>query len=268
MNRYDKVFQTLRQHDEAAFIPFAVAGDPDLKRSEAIFKAYIDAGADILEIGYPFSDPVADGPVNQRAGTRAINAGLNPDNFFSLVKNLRQYTSIPFGLLLYANIIEHVGYDTFCTRAADAGLDSLLVADLPPEESEKLETAMKKAGLGRVFIITELTPPSRIKMICDHIDSFIYVVSRLGATGTNSAPSDSIKDTINKIKAVSNKPCAVGFGISTPEHVRQIAATGAEGVIVGSALVSVIEQKKDDTGFIEKLKQTVAAYKAGTIGNR
>jgi len=268
MNRYEKTFQTLLQRNEAAFIPFAVAGDPDLKRSEAIFKAYIDAGADILEIGYPFSDPVADGPVNQRAGTRAIEAGLNPDSFFSLIKSIRQYTSIPFGLLLYANIIEHVGYDTFCSRAADAGLDSLLVADLPPEESDKLEAAMKKAGLGRVFIITELTPPARIKMICDHIDSFIYVVSRLGATGTNSAPSDSIKDTINKIKAVSDKPCAVGFGISTPEHVRDITATGAEGVIVGSALVSMIEQHKDDTDFIAKLKKTVASYKAGTIKNQ
>jgi tryptophan synthase alpha chain len=265
MNRYEKTFQLLQQRNEAAFIPFAVAGDPDLKRSEAIFKAYIDAGADILEIGYPFSDPVADGPINQRAGTRAIGAGLDPDSFFSLVKNIRQYTTIPFGLLLYANIIEHVGYDSFCSRAADAGLDSLLVADLPPEESDKLETAMKKAGLGRVFIITELTPPSRTKMICDHIDSFVYVVSRLGATGTNSAPSDSIKDTISKIKAVSDKPCAVGFGISTPDHVRQITAAGAEGVIVGSALVSMIEQHKDDADFMEKLKKTVAAYKAGTI---
>ncbi|HEX2956045.1 MAG TPA: tryptophan synthase subunit alpha [Chitinispirillaceae bacterium] len=268
MNRYEKTFQQLKQRNEAAFIPFAVAGDPDLKRSESIFKSYIDAGADILEIGYPFSDPIADGPVNQRAGTRAIDAGLDPDSFFSLITKIRKYSTIPFGLLLYANIIEHVGYETFCSRAADAGLDSLLIADLPPEESDKLEAAMKKAGLGRVFIITELTPPTRIKMICDHIDSFIYVVSRLGATGTNSAPSDSIKDTIRKIKAVSDKPCAVGFGISTPDHVRQITATGAEGVIVGSALVSMIEKHMNDINFIEKLKQTVALYKAGTIKNQ
>jgi tryptophan synthase alpha chain len=123
---------------------------------------------------------------------------------------------------------------------------------------------MKDTGLGRVFIISELTPPERTRMICEHVDSFIYVVSRLGATGTNSAPSDSIRETIAKIKSVSDKPCAVGFGISTPEHVRQITDTGAEGVIVGSALVSLIERHKDDTDFIGKIKQSVKAYKDGT----
>lgn len=264
MNRYQKAFQLLGERNEAAFIPFTVAGDPDLDRSEAILKAYIDGGADILEIGYPFSDPVADGPINQRAAIRAINAGLKPDTFFSLISKVRNYSEIPFGLLLYANIIEHVGVETFCRKAADAGIDSLLVADLPPEESETLAKAMKDTGLGRVFIISELTPPERTAMICKNVDSFIYVVSRLGATGTSSAPSDSIIETIEKIKTVSDKPCAVGFGISTPEHVRQITATGAEGVIVGSALVSQIEQNKDNTDLINKIKQTVKAYKDGT----
>jgi tryptophan synthase alpha chain len=264
MNRYQKTFQLLKERNETAFIPFAVAGDPDLDKSEEIFKAYIDAGADILEIGYPFSDPVADGPINQRAGIRAINAGLKPDTFFSLMSKIRSYTEIPFGLLLYANIIENVGVDTFCHKAADAGIDSLLVADLPPEESEKLASAMKDTGLGRVFIVSELTPPKRTEMICTHVDAFIYVVSRLGATGTSSAPSDSIRETIAKIKSVSDKPCAVGFGISTPEHVRQITDIGAEGVIVGSALVSLIEQYKDDIHFINKLEQAVRAYKDST----
>jgi tryptophan synthase alpha chain len=267
MNRYQTVFRRLKEQNEAAFIPFAVAGDPDLDKSYEIFKAYIDAGADILEIGYPFSDPVADGPVNQRAGIRAINAGLNPDSFFSLISRMRSNTEMPFGLLLYANIIEHVGVETFCRKAADAGIDSLLVADLPPEESEKLATSMKDTGLSRVFIVSELTPPDRTKMICEHVDAFVYVVSRLGATGTNSAPSDSIKETLAKIKAVSDLPCAVGFGISTPEHVRQITACGAEGVIVGSALVSQIEKLKDDITFIEKIKQSISDYKSSTLRN-
>ena len=133
MSRYENIFTQLRDKKEAAFIPFAVAGDPDLGVSEQILKTYIDAGADILEIGYPFSDPIADGPVNQRGAQRAISAGITPKSFFALIKKIRAYNSdIPIGLLLYANTVHHLGYETFCKKAADAGIDSLLIADMPP----------------------------------------------------------------------------------------------------------------------------------------
>lgn len=264
MNRYQKAFNQTKLNNEAAFIPFAVAGDPDIDKNEEIFKAYIDGGADILEIGNPFSDPVADGPVNQRAGMRAIESGLNPSRFFSLIKKLRNYTDMPFGLLLYANIIYNIGTELFCKKAAAAGIDSLLVADMPPEESTELAKAMKRYGLGRVFIVTELTPIERMKYICNQVDSFVYVVSRLGATGTGSAPSKHLKETLSKIKNVSDKPCAVGFGISTPLHVQSVKQCGAEGIIVGSALSSIIEQNHSNKNFISNLKKTIRSYKDAT----
>jgi tryptophan synthase alpha chain len=265
MNRYEKTFAGLRERGEIGFIPFAVAGDPDLSTSELVLRAYIDGGADILEIGYPFSDPVADGPVNQRASQRAIAAGLNHERFFELIKRIRKVSDIPIGLLGYTNTLIHLGCEHFCKEAADAGIDSLLFADLPPEESAELADAMKRHGLGRVYIVSELTPPDRMKMIVAQVDSFVYVVSRLGATGVDAAASTSAETTLKRLKRVTKKPLAVGFGISTPAHVAAMAAAGADAAIVGSALVAVIEE----FGKIPKklravLTENVAAYKAAT----
>lgn len=265
MNRYQKTFELLKGKKEAACIPFAVAGDPDIDRSLDIFKAYINGGADILEIGYPFSDPVADGPVNQRAAQRSIGSGFSHSRFFSLIKKIRLLTDMPLGILLYANSIHHLGYETFCKKAADAGIDSLLVADMPPEESHDLSEAMKSCGIGRVFIVSELTPVQRIKFICENVDSFIYVVSRLGATGAGKELSNSIPDTLSRIRKVTDKPLAVGFGISTAEHVADVVKSGADGVIIGSALVSIIEQNlTKKSSLLSTLKKKVLSLKAAT----
>lgn len=265
MNRYQKTFELLKSKKEAACIPFAVAGDPDIDKSLEIFRAYINGGADILEIGYPFSDPVADGPVNQRASQRSIASGLNHNSFFSLIKRIRQLTDIPIGVLIYANSVYHFGYEKFCKKAADAGIDSLLVADMPPEESCNLSEAMKSYGIGRVFIVSELTPVERIKYICQNVDSFVYVVSRLGATGAGKQLSNTISETLDRLKKLTEKPLAVGFGISTPEHVANITKAGADGVIVGSALVSVIEEKQASMrSLYSTLKQKVSLLKAAT----
>jgi tryptophan synthase alpha chain len=265
MNRYTKVFSELRSKNETAFIPFAVAGDPDTATSEAILKAYIDGGADILEIGYPFSDPIADGPVNQRGAQRAIKAGITPSTFFKLVKKIRAYSDIPIGLLLYANIVNHLGYRTFCTSAADAGIDSLLIADMPPEEYDNVKTEMKSVGLSRVLIVSELTPKVRMKMICANVDAFVYVVSRLGTTGTGKTLSSSVGTTLAHLKKITDKPLAVGFGISTPNHVREVALAGADGAIVGSALVKCIEEHlATPEALPEVLKKKVRRYKAAT----
>ncbi|MBN2188480.1 MAG: tryptophan synthase subunit alpha [Chitinispirillaceae bacterium] len=263
MNRYKKTFELLKANGETAFIPFAVAGDPDLSTSENIFKAYIDGGADILEIGYPFSDPIADGPVNQRAAQRAIAAGLNHGSFFALIRRLRAMTDVPFGLLCYANTVLHRGTERFCSEAADAGLDSLLVADLPPEESGTLHNAMRRHGLGRVFIVSELTPEVRMRRIASQADSFIYVVSRLGTTGAGKTLSGSIASTLARLKKVTDKPLAVGFGISTPDHVKAVRAAGADAAIVGSALVALIEANiKNRNKLPRLLARKVAAFKA------
>jgi len=265
MNRYEQTFKALKARNEIAFIPFAVAGDPTLSISETIFKTYIDSGADILEIGYPFSDPVADGPVNQRAAIRSVAAGLKHDTFFRLVKKLRVYSRCPIGILMYANSAHHLGYDTFCRRASDAGIDSLLVADMPPEESGELFEAMEKYGLSIVHIVSELTPKDRMRYICDSLTGFVYVVSRLGTTGIKSDMSTSVDGTIARLRSVTNKPLCVGFGISRPAHVRHMKEANADGAIVGSALVKIVEDNLGNASkMLKLLAKNVAAYKKAT----
>ena len=265
VSRYTKTFDALDKKNEIAFIPFAEAGDPDLRASESIFKAYVDSGADVLEIGYPFSDPIADGPINQRAAIRSISAGLTHAAFFRLIGNIRSYTDVPIGILLYANSARHPGYSTFCKRASDAGIDSLLVADMPPEESDELAAAMAATDLQTVYIVSELTPPDRIKYICSKVTGFVYVVSRLGTTGVQTKVTNTVDATLKRLHKVTGKPLCVGFGISTPEHVRHMAAAGADGAIVGSALVKVIEDNlASKPSMIKQLSKVIAAFKKAT----
>jgi tryptophan synthase alpha chain len=241
MNRYERSFADLKARGEIAFIPFAVAGDPGGAASESVFKTYLDAGADILEIGYPFSDPIADGPINQRAAQRAIAAGLDHGNFFKLIATLRRYSDVPMGVLMYANSALHLGYETFCKRAADAGIDSILVADMPPEEAGAMLEAQRANGLLSVFIVSELTPLPRIRSICNAVTGFVYVVSRLGTTGVQTDMDTSVKSTLKRIGGLTEKPLCVGFGISSPRHVSEMKRANAHGAIVGSALVNIIE---------------------------
>jgi len=267
MNRYEQAFDKVKKRGEAAFIPFAVAGDPDPDTFIDIIAAYVDGGADVLEIGYPFSDPVADGPVNQRASQRAIRSGLNHAAFFSLIRRIREFTDIPIGLLAYANTINHLGYDAFCGKASRAGIDSILVADMPPEESRELGESMRRHGIGRVFIVSEFTPDERMRYISRFVDSFVYVVSRPGITGIDTTLSASVKTTLARLKKVTGKPAAVGFGISTPEHVREVGRAGAQGVIVGSALVNEIEKAAlKGVNPSAVLKKKVRSFKAATSG--
>jgi len=265
MNRYERVFSTLRDKKEGAFIPFAVAGDPDIETSETILRAYIDSGADILEVGYPFSDPVADGPLNQRAARRAIASGLKHSSFFRLMKRIRAASDIPIGVLIYANSVHHLGYREFCRCAADSGIDSLLVADMPPEEHGPLGREMRECGLARVFIVSELTPPQRMRMICDNTDAFVYVVSRLGTTGVGMTPGEAVRKTLSDLRTVTELPLAVGFGISTAAHVRDVIGAGADAAIVGSALVKVIGDSLDSLDSLEaRISEKVREYKNAT----
>ena len=266
MNRYEHTFEQLKARRECAFIPFAVAGDPDLAVSERIFMSFVKAGADILEIGYPFSDPVADGPVNQRAALRAIAAGLTHQSFFSLISSVRSRTDVPIGILCYANTLMSQGYDTFCARAAAAGVDSILVADMPPEESAPLRASMKKHNLATVFIVSQLTPLQRLEYICRQVNGFVYVVSRLGPTGVDAQSScGTIAHTLKKIRSVTNAPLCVGFGLSTPAHVAQVRRAGAQGAIVGSHLVSLVEAlaPKPET-LMRSLARQVRSLKLAT----
>jgi tryptophan synthase alpha chain len=262
MNRYIATFTRLKLANRIAFIPFAVAGDPDLDASVKIFKTYIDAGADVLEIGYPFSDPMADGPINQRAAQRALSAGLNHERFFTMISRLRAYApDVPFGLLMYANSVHHLGAEQFCRKASKAGIDSVLVADMPPEEAGELLTSLKRHNMASVFIATELTTPQRLALICKNTTGFIYVVSRLGTTGVQKDISDSLRPTLQRLRAATDLPLCVGFGLSTPEHVRMVASSGADGAIVGSKLVSIIEGLRGEPSKLFKsLHHAVAEF--------
>lgn len=266
MNRYKKAFAKLAKENRIALIPFAVAGDPDCKTSEKIFNTYIRAGADILEIGYPFSDPIADGPVNQRSAQRAIEKGITPDSFFSMIKRLRITTDIPFGLLMYSNTALNLGYETFCQKASSAGIDSLLIADMPPEEAKEILTSMHRNNLKSVFIVSELTPQNRMRYICKSTTGFIYVVSRLGTTGIRKDFSSSANHTIKKLRALTTQlPLCVGFGISTPDHVAQVRKAGADGAIIGSKLVSIIEKHLDNTEtLLKSLHTSIRGFRKAT----
>lgn len=262
INRYQRTFNACKESGSTAFVAFAVAGDPNPKISEAVLKAYVDAGADILEIGYPFSDPIADGPVNQRAAIRSIEAGFSPAEFFKLIRSVRSYTDIPIGVLMYANSAHHLGYDTFCKRASQAGVDSILIADMPPEEAEELLAALNKYAMQSVFIVSELTPPDRMRLICSKVTGFVYVVSRLGSTGVQTAMDNHFAETLDKLKEVTDKPLCVGFGISTPAHVKNVKMAGADGAIVGSALVKIVEDNLDNPKkMVTALKKSVQAFK-------
>jgi len=265
MSRYERAFAALRARRETAFIPFAVAGDPDLRTSERVLRTMVDSGADVLEIGYPFSDPIADGPVNQRAAARAIAAGLDQARFFGLVRRIRAATDIPIGVLIYANSVLHYGAERFCREAARAGIDSLLVADMPPEESGDLSRAMRSAGLARVFIVSELTPSRRMAAICSQVDAFVYVVSRLGPTGVGRRMSATVGSTLARLRRVTDRPLCVGFGLSKPEHVAAARRAGADGAIVGSALVAQVEALRDrPAAMLRRIGRMVAELKAAT----
>lgn len=265
MNRYHTTFAQLKAHNEIAFIPFAVSGDPNPQVGEAVLRTYVEAGADILEIGYPFSDPMADGPVNQRASQRAIAAHLTPSRFFGMAGRIRRHTDIPIGLLLYANTVHHAGYDTFCRRAADAGIDSILVADLPPEEAGAWLEALDKNGLSSVFIVSELTSKERIRYICANTTGFVYVVSRLGTTGAQRDLSANLAPTLKRLRRQTSLPLCVGFGLSKPRHISQVKKCGADGAIVGSALVRQIETNREDPErMLSALRRQVQRYKRAT----
>ena len=233
MNRITKAFS-----DKAAFIPFIVGGDPDIETTEKLLYALYEAGADLIEIGIPFSDPVAEGPVIEAAAVRALAGGCTVDHLFDLVARVRGDIPVPILFMTYYNPIFAYGVDRFIARSVDAGLDGLIVPDLPFSEREELYEPCTTRGLELISLIAPTTG-ERIPEIAKNSGGFLYCVSSLGVTGTRSSLDDSAKHMIAAAKAVSDIPCAVGFGISTAEQAGQVAAF-ADGVIVGSAIVKLI----------------------------
>lgn len=223
-----------------AFVPFITCGDPDLETTEKLIFALERAGADLIELGIPFSDPTAEGPVIQSANLRALSRGITTDQIFNMVRNVRKKTSIPLVFMTYANVIFSYGTERFCKTASEIGMDGIILPDVPWEEKEEFASVCKQFGLDFISLIAP-TSQSRISKIAAEAHGFIYCVSSLGVTGVRSAITSDIGSMVKVAKQSSPLPVAVGFGISTPEQAAQMAMH-ADGVIIGSAIVSLIAQ--------------------------
>jgi tryptophan synthase alpha chain len=266
MKSYRDVFSELTSQKRAALIPFFVIGDPDFDTSLALVKAAIDAGADVLELGIPFSDPIADGPTIQKADIRAVRSGMNVQRAMGFIRQVKQHRDIPIGLLMYYNLISHYGTEEFFHDAHAAGVNSVLVADMTIDDADEVLGPIRSAGLDSVFMVTPNTSSERMKRIAAKTTGFIYTVSVLGVTGSRDALSDSAEGLIRRIKSLTNVPVCVGFGISKPEHARAVADAGADGAIIGSRIVGMIEAHLNDpgqaiaevSGFIRQVKAALS----------
>jgi tryptophan synthase alpha chain len=246
MKSYQQAFAELKQQNRAALIPFFVIGDPDFDASLAIVKAAVDAGADVLELGIPFSDPIADGPTIQKADIRAMRSGMNLQRALEFIRKVKEHKDIPIGLLMYYNLIQQYGIERFFKDFHQAGVNSVLVADLSIDDADEVMQPARAAGLDTVFMVTPNTEPDRMKRIASKTTGFIYAVSLLGVTGSRQALSGAVEGLIRQIKGMTNVPVCVGFGVSKPEHAESIAQAGADGVIIGSRLVAMIESNLND----------------------
>jgi len=265
-SRYAALFAPLSASGEGAFIPFVTLGDPDSGRSLAIVHALVEAGADALELGLPFSDPIADGPVLQAAATRALQAGVKRADCWRIVAATRaEFPELPIGLLVYANLVCHHDPAEFYARAAEAGVDSVLVADLPLMEAGAVADAARRAGIAPVYIAPPNADDARLRAIAAAGSGYTYVTSREGVTGAEAALRDGPSPLIARLKALGAPPPVLGFGISTPVQVRAALAMGAMGAICGSAVVQrIAEHLGDDAATAKALTTFVRTMKAAT----
>lgn len=239
MNRIDQRFQELKAAGKTAFIPYITAGDPTLDQTEQILYALESAGADIVEFGVPFSDPIGDGPVNQEAALRALKNDVCLADVLALVKRIRSRSEIPILLFTYYNPVFAYGIEAFARDAAAAGVDGVLCVDLPPDEAGEYQALLDANGLCTVFLLSPTSSEERIRLIAERSTGFIYYISRLGVTGEQSELAAGLERAVANVQKHTDTPVAVGFGISTPDQARVVAGM-ARGVVVGSAIVRLI----------------------------
>ncbi len=259
-NRIDRTFARLRERGEKALIPYVMLGDPDVATTEALALAAASAGADLLEIGIPFSDPLADGPVLQRSAERALAQKVTLADALALVRRLRAKIQIPLLFMTYYNLIFQYGDERLANDAAAAGVDGLIVPDLPPEEAAPLETAARAAGLHLIYLIAPTTPPARITLIAKRGEGFLYYVSLTGITGAKLPALDEVERGVARIRRATDLPVAVGFGVSTPEEAGRIARV-ADGVIVASALIKRLHAQPDPASRLAELTAYLTSLK-------
>lgn len=263
MSGLEKVFSELKKRGEGALIGYLTLGDPDIKTSERLIRCIVE-NVDILELGVPFTDPIADGPTIQAAIDRALKAGINTDIAFEMVKKFRNSgIATPFVFMTYYNIVLQYGEERFIKKCRDVGVDGILISDLPIEEAEGVLKHCNKYGVDFIFLIAPTTPEERIKKIVSHARGFVYLVSLLGVTGARGELQErTIEKTKWALKYVKNLPLAVGFGISKREHVKAIIKAGAQGVVVGSAFVNIVAKKKGEA--CRDLRRLSKELKEGT----
>lgn len=262
-NRYHAKFSQLNAQGQKIFMPFTLLGWPSVEQSFQIVQTMIDAGVSALELGFPFSDPVADGPIIQAAGQEALANGFTTQDAFNLLERIRAYNDdIPIGLLIYYNLILAQGIDAFFQKLGTLGVDGVLIPDLPPESAAEVAEIAQKNGLQLIFIISPLTNMARLSTINQYAGGFHYVVSRLGITGVDERTDKDLASLIQTLKQASTLPVCVGFGISSPHHAQEVLALGADGVITGSKIVQLVKStpeaslKEELTQFLHAMLQT------------
>lgn len=232
-----------------AFIPFITCGDPDIETTIKVVRSAVENGADLIELGIPFSDPTAEGPVIQGANIRALAGGVTTDKIFDMVAELRKDIKIPMVFMTYANVVFSYGVERFMKKCSDTGMDGIIIPDMPFEEKEEFAECARQYGVDMISLIAP-TSENRIAMIAKEAEGFIYVVSSLGVTGTRSEITTNIGDIVSVIRENTDIPCAVGFGISTPEQAKKMAGL-SDGAIVGSAIIKIIEKYgKDSPSYV------------------
>lgn len=256
MTRIAAMFERLKQEHRKALITYITAGDPTPEHTAGLVRALERGGADLIELGVPFSDPIADGPVIQRAGERALRAGTNLRRVLEIAREIRAGSEIPLLLFTYLNPVLRYGLERLATDAKSAGIDGVLLTDVSVEEAGEFTRTMQAAGLDTVFLAAPTSSPRRLKLIAEYSSGFVYLVSRLGVTGEQQSVSAAVAPLIEAMRTFTKLPLAVGFGVSRPEHVAELGRQ-AEGVVVGSALMSLIEKNPSEEAleaFTRRLK--------------
>ncbi|MBE0448445.1 MAG: tryptophan synthase subunit alpha [Actinobacteria bacterium] len=259
LNRIDAAFERLKEDKRSALMPYLMAGYPDTETSLKLLVTVAEAGADLIEFGIPYSDPLADGPTIQAAASVALRNKVNTDTAFDLVRRARERTEVPIILMTYYNTLYRYGLDKFASNAARCGLDGVISPDLPPEEADPWRQVAAKYGLATVMLAAPTSTDERLKKVADASQGFVYCVSLTGVTGARTSLPSNLTDLISRVRKVTDKPLAVGFGISLPEQAKQVSDI-ADGVIIGSALVNLIGQNGD------KCVESAAAYISGIRG--
>lgn len=266
MDRYQSLFQRLEQNKQGAFVPFVTVGDPDRELSLKIIQTLVESGADALELGIPFSDPLADGPTIQGANIRALDSGVTPAIGFELIAEIRnQYPELPIGLLMYANLVYSNGVENFYQRCAEVDIDSVLIADVPTNESAEFTQAAEKYGVQPIFIAPPTASDETLKAVAEKSKGYTYLLSRAGVTGAETKANMPVSQLMDRLNQFNAPPALLGFGISQPAQVKEAIESGAAGAISGSAVVKIIETNRNEPQLLlNTLADFVRSMKAAT----